>query len=145
MSKIVDTHSKKHKQRGFQNKKEAKNKNKQLSLYASNKQYYGKVLKAFGGGEFSVELLNGSIVSGNLALYMKRRKKDQSIWVVVGDYVLLEVANEHINGITYYEILRKYSDGEVKKLKEEGVLAIKGAEVYEEEEKEDEEIDFSTI
>lgn len=121
MSKVVDTHTKKHKQRGLDNKKFF-NKKKGLT-FAKDNEYYGKVIKVLGNSQFIVKLLDCTEVNGNLTGKMKRAKK--SDWISPNDIVLMQVANENLKGRKYYEIISKYSREDISELERLNLLTFK--------------------
>ena len=122
MSNIVDTHSKKHKQRGLDNKKSMFNKRNGITFAKSN-EYYGKVVKILGNSQFKVKLVDSTEVNGDLIGHMKRAKK--SNWVSIDDIVLLQIGNPNLKGKKYYEIIHKYSREDVMELERFGFLTFK--------------------
>jgi initiation factor 1A len=117
---LIDTHKKKHVQRRMGNKKF--NAKKGLTLAKAN-EFYGKVTKTLGNSQFRVKLVDSTEVNGNLPGAMKRAKK--SDWVSPDDIVLLQVANESVNGKKYYEILSKYSREDILELERLNLLSFK--------------------
>lgn len=122
MSKFVDTHTKKHQQRGLQNKKSMFNKKKGIT-FAKADECYGKVIKVFGNSQFKVKLTDSTEVNGDLTGSMKRAKKCD--WVSVDDIVLLQVGNPNLKGKKYYEIIHKYSREDTLELERLGHLVFK--------------------